>query len=93
MKKEAKGNKAELANELKSKKVIIGTDRVIKNIRLGKISKVYLSSNCKESVESDISHYGKLGDIKVIKLSLSNEELGVLCKKPFSISVLGLVKE
>jgi len=93
MKKKTKEDKINLAKELKSKKVVIGTERVIKNLRLGKINKVYISSNCKDSIKSDISHYGKLGNIEIVELSLSNEELGVLCKKPFSISVLGLVKE
>tara|TARA_Y100000310_G_scaffold296626_1_gene329023 strand:+ start:16895 stop:17176 length:282 start_codon:yes stop_codon:yes gene_type:complete len=93
MKKTIKGNKADLAKELKSKKIIIGADRVIKNLKQGRISKVYISSNCKDSIKSDISCYSKLGDVEVVKMNLSNEELGILCKKPFSISVLGLIKE
>ena len=90
MKKTTKENKASLAEDLKSKKIIFGTDRVIKSLRAGKLSKIYISLNCKDSIKSDISHYSKLGDVEVISLKVSNEELGILCKKPFSISVLGL---
>jgi|TARA_B100001971_G_C17893445_1_gene384224 large subunit ribosomal protein L30e len=93
MKKTTKENKASLAEDLKSKKIIFGTDRVIKSLKAGKISKIYLSSNCKASTKSDIAHYGKLGNVEIITLEVPNEELGILCKKPFSISVLGLVKE
>ncbi|MDP7506747.1 MAG: ribosomal L7Ae/L30e/S12e/Gadd45 family protein [Candidatus Woesearchaeota archaeon] len=90
MKKTTKESKASLAKDLKSNKIIIGTDRVIKSLRAGKLSKIYISLNCKDSIKSDISHYSKLGDVEVISLKVSNEELGILCKKPFSISVLGL---
>ena len=90
MKKTTKESKASLAKDLKSKKIIIGKDRVIKSLRAGKLSKIYISLNCKDNIKSDISHYSKLGDVEVISLKVSNEELGILCKKPFSISVLGL---
>ena len=88
MKKTIKENKINLAKDLKTKKIIIGADRVIKGLKSDNLSKVYLSSGCKDSIKSDISRYGRLGDTEIIKLTISNEELGILCKKPFSISVL-----
>ena|SRR3989338_5970839 len=77
---------------LKTKKLVIGTERTIKNIRLGKTDTVYLSANCPEKVEEDINYYKKMSDFKVIKLEHPNDEIGAVCKKPFLISVLSVLK-
>ncbi len=74
------------------KKAIIGTDRVIKGLKRGELVKVYLSVNCPSDVKESIEYYAKLSGAKIVKLKVPNDELGTLCKKPFSISVLGIVK-
>jgi large subunit ribosomal protein L30e len=74
-------------------KLVIGTERTIKALKLGRIEKIYLASNCVEDVERDIQHYGKLSKASVLKLNYPNDELGMLCKKPFSISIIGIIKE
>ncbi|MBW2966805.1 50S ribosomal protein L30e [Candidatus Woesearchaeota archaeon] len=73
---------------VKEGKVIIGTSRTIKALKLGKAEKVFLTSNCPDDVKEDIEYYGKLSKVKVVKLRQPSNELGVICKKPFSISVL-----
>lgn len=88
----AKKDITEIKKLLKMDKVIIGTEKTIKNLKLGKLSKIFLSENCPEDVKGDISRYAGLVDVKVTKLNLPNDELGVLCKKPFSTSVLGITK-
>lgn len=70
-------------------KLIIGTERTLKNLRAGKISKVFLAKNVKEATKSDIETYAKVGNTKVVILDLGNDSLGTMCKKPFAISVLG----
>ena len=82
----------EIKKLLKDKKLIIGTSRTIKNLKLGKISKIFLSSNCPAHVKDDINYYSKLTDIAIVKLKYPNNELGVICKKPFSISILSTLK-
>lgn len=91
-KKEKKDVLIEIKKNLKSKKLIIGTDITIKNMKLGKIKKIFLSSNCPENTKKDIEYYSKISKIDVINLSQKNDELGLICKKPFPISVLSLVK-
>lgn len=83
----------DIRTAVKNKKAIIGTKSTIKNLKLGKLSKVYLSSNCSETVKKDILYYAKLAKVEVVELPYPNEELGVLCKKPFSISVLSFLKQ
>ncbi len=83
---------SEIKKMLKSGNIIIGTERTIKNLKLGKVQKVLLSSNCPAGVEEDISYYAGLSGAEAHKLDYPNDELGTICKKPFSISVLALLK-
>lgn len=77
---------------LKEKKAVIGTERVIKGLKTGKIAKVFITSNCPEEVKKDIEYYSGLCGAAVVQLAQPNDELGIICKKPFSISVLGILK-
>jgi len=80
----------EIKKLLKTDKLVIGKDRVLKGLRLGSLEKVFASNNC--SYLEDLEHYGKLGKVKVSKLKIPNDELGVVCKKSFSISAIGILK-
>ena len=83
----------EIKKLLKTKKLVIGTGITIKKLKAGKLAQVFVSSNCPDKINEDIEYYSKLGGTNVVKLKISNDELGIVCKKPFSISVLGVVKE
>jgi len=82
----------EIKKLIKSKNLVIGTERTIKNLRLGKVDKVILSSNCSEKVVNDLNYYASLSKAETIRLPYPNEELGVICKKNFPISVLSILK-
>ena len=82
----------ELKKILKGENVVIGTQRTLKELKRGAIERVFITSNCPPSVEQDIDYYTSLGSVEKIKLPFPNEELGVICKKPFSISVVSLLK-
>ena len=77
---------------IKEEKIIIGSERTLKSLKLGKIGKVLLSSNCPAGVEKSVLHYSALSGAELIKLKYANEELGVICKKSFSISMMGVLK-
>lgn len=77
----------------KEKKAFVGTDQTIKNLKLGKVSKVLLASNCPADVKGDIKHYAALSNAKLEELDIPSDELGILCKKQFKISVIGIKKE
>jgi large subunit ribosomal protein L30e len=78
----------DLRKDLKEKKIIFGANTTLKKLRAGKLKRIYLASNCRKDIAEDIVKYGKINDVEVVKLKKTNEELGTLCKKPFSISVL-----
>ena len=82
----------EIKKILKSEDLVIGTEKTLKKLKSGKVKKVLVCSNCPSQVEGDISYYAGLCGAEVFKLDYPNEELGTMCKKPFSISVLSLLK-
>jgi len=73
-------------------KLVIGSRRTIKYIKLAKVQKVFLSRNVPDDVKSDIEYYAKLSNVEVIRLDLSNEELGSILKKPFKVAVVSILK-
>ena len=83
---------AEIKKMLKLGSIIIGTGKTLKNLKLGRVQKVLVSSNCPEKVEKDITYYAGLSGAEFHKLEYPNDELSVICKKPFSISVLSFLK-
>ena len=85
-------NVTEIKKILKTKNFIIGSDRGIKSLKLGRTEKVFLVSNCKEEVQEEVEKLAKLGNVEIIVLKQPNDELGILCKKPFSISMLSVIK-
>jgi ribosomal protein L30E len=80
--------KAEIRKLLGSDKLIIGTDRCMALLRDGQIQKIILASNAPANTVEDVQRYKD--EVEVIVLDVPNEELGVFCKKPFNISVLGI---
>jgi large subunit ribosomal protein L30e len=83
----------DLREALNDKKVILGSKRTIKYLKLGKAKKIIISNNCPESIKKDAEHYTKLTGIKMESFDGTSKQLGIFCGKPFSISALAIVSE
>lgn len=83
----------EIRKLLEQGKLVIGSNVVIKRLKHKKLEKIFMSSNCKQEIKQEISKLAKLGSIELIEIEMTNEELGTYCRKPFSISVVGVLKE
>lgn len=79
--------KTEIRKLLGTDKLIIGTERTIKALKKDELAKVIVSKNCSENVRSQLK-----GKAEIVEADENNEELGVLCKKPFRIALLGIKK-
>ncbi|MEK6973712.1 MAG: ribosomal L7Ae/L30e/S12e/Gadd45 family protein [Nanoarchaeota archaeon] len=77
----------DLRKALKEGSLIYGTDKTVKMLKNGKLSAIFLASNCPSKTREEIKSLANLGGIKVKELKETNEELGTICKKTFSISV------
>jgi ribosomal protein L30E len=73
---------------IEAEKAVFGINETLKLIKKKQIEGVFIASNCPEEIEA------KLNELKVeVKESeKTNLELGVLCKKSFNVSVVGVRK-
>jgi ribosomal protein L30E len=71
--------------------VTLGTKETLLKLKLGELEAVYVTSNCPQVVIDEIQQ--NAGETKVVELKETNKELGVLCKKPFFISIMGFLKQ
>ncbi len=82
--------KTEIRKLLGTEKLIIGTDRVLKALHCGRVAKVIVASNAPEELRVRLDRYRSLASFELAEAGVTNDELGVLCKKPFSIAVLAV---
>lgn len=88
-KKEVSPVVEELQKKLAEGRLIFGAKQTLDALRNGNAKKVFLASNCRESVKEDLTRYCDLSGVECVFLEQVAEEVGTLCKKPFSISVVG----
>ncbi len=76
-----------LKKAIKENKLIIGTERTLKALKQGTAKEVFVSKNCPEDLRAEIKNYGEISGITISELEETNEEIGALCKKPFSVNL------
>lgn len=72
----------------KEKGIVFGTEKTLKNIKAGKTKKVLIASDCLSDTKETLMRYAKIARAEVEQLKIPSEEIGMICKKPFPISVL-----
>lgn len=82
----------EIKKLYKEGKLVLGTSVTYKKLKSGELSQVFVSQNCPEEVLNELSYYAEVAKVELVPVSLTNEEIGVLCKKPFFISVIGVLR-
>ncbi len=83
----------EIKEALSKKLLVIGANATIKKLKQGKLVKVFLASNCPDRFRDELKHLGEIAKVEVVETDSDNEALGVLCRKQFKISALGILKE
>lgn len=77
----------ELKKALKSeKKIVYGFDEVVKTLKKGKAKKIFVSKRFRDI--DDIKKYANISGVDVIEMEENGIEIGLTCKKQFSVSVL-----
>ncbi len=72
--------------------IVLGENAVIRRIRQSKISKVVLASNCSLKVKEEVVFLCDTSSIACENINLTNIDLGAMCKRSHSVSVLGFTK-
>ncbi len=75
-----------LEEDLKNKKPIIGFDVAVKNMKNGSVSVVYVASNFLSL--NRLRLLSKTSKVNLVELKEDSKKLGMICKKPFTISVI-----
>ena len=83
---------SEIKNAAKEKKLIIGSNTVLKGIKKGAVKYVICTNNCSEDLMNDLNYYNKSFGIEIKKFSGNSRQLGEICGKPFNIMLLGIKK-
>ncbi|MFQ6085840.1 MAG: 50S ribosomal protein L30e [Candidatus Bathyarchaeia archaeon] len=71
-------------------KVVIGSNRIVKDTRLGKLKLIILSSDCPEDRGDEIRHLASLSMIPIYTFEGSSVHLGTVCGKLFRVAALGI---
>lgn len=82
--------KTEIRKLLGSDKLVIGTDRVLKEVKKGAAAKVVLASNAPDELRTRLARYRAISAFELEDAGMTNDELGTLCKKPFSIAAIAI---
>jgi len=82
----------QLRKLIDDKKVTIGTASTLKALKQDKLKRIVIASNASQATSDAVSRYSKQTGVAIDELSVPNDELGVICKKPFSIALLGIKK-
>jgi len=69
-------------------KVTYGFKESLEILRSGKAKLVILTQNLPREREEKIRHYAKISGIPILQYNGSSLDLGVVCEKPFPISVM-----
>ena len=83
---------AKLRKLIASNSLVIGSDRTLKELKNGSLSRVFLASNCADGMKETVRRYCRLSNVPCEELKEDDSEIGVICKKQFSISVAGVLK-
>jgi ribosomal protein L30E len=78
---------------VKEETIVYGTEQAFKHLKKGDATKVLISSNCPEDLKVQITQLAEIAKAEVEQLDIPNDELGVVCKKQFAISVLAVLKK
>ena len=81
----------ELVNALKTGRVILGSRKTLKYVKLGKAKAVIVAANAPPEIRNDILYYAKLSGIPVYVYPGTSVELGSVCGKPFTVASLAIL--
>ena len=82
----------EIRQALATGEVILGRDRSIEALKLGRAKLVILASNCPAETREDVRYYSKLSGAAVHDYERDGAELGLACGKPFMVSMIAVIE-
>ncbi len=88
---------ADLANNIRlavdSGKVALGVNKVMDSIKENNAKLIVVATKNKPEILQDVQHLTKVSNIKTVMFEGNSMELGAVCGKPYSVSVLSIISE
>ncbi len=75
-----------------TEQIVKGTEEVKKMLKKDELDKVFTANNTPEKVLKDLKRYCNMNGTELEELDMTNEEVGVLCREPYPITVLARKK-
>ena len=89
-KKEVQEEIVRIKKAIEDKKEVIGTKQVKNGLMSNELKEVIVSSNCPADVKEDLQRMSDINGILLTIMEQANDELGVVCKKPYSIAAMAI---
>lgn len=83
----------EIKNATEQKTIVIGFNSVLTNLKNGNLKSIFCASNTPSVMYDELKHYADLNKVELHKMQINNEQLGILAKKQYLISTVGIKKE
>jgi large subunit ribosomal protein L30e len=80
----------DIRNAIKENSILIGSKQTMKGLKQKSIKSVVVASNCPEGMKKDLERLSAESSIRLEVFDGTAKQLGVLCGKPFSISVMAI---
>jgi len=79
-----------IKEKIKGNEVVLGYKNVIKSLKTSKPELIVLANNMPDDKKKMIELNAKISKVQVEEYLKDNANLGLLCGKPFSVSVLAI---
>lgn len=79
-----------LQEKVKENNVVFGYNKVIKLLKSSHPKMIVIAKNMPKEKKETILHNAKLSKVEVKEFDNDNVNLGLVCGKPFSVSVLAI---
>ncbi|MDE1869148.1 MAG: 50S ribosomal protein L30e [Candidatus Micrarchaeota archaeon] len=87
---------ADLANDIRlavdSGEVAVGLNKALDSVKDHTSKTLVIASTNKKETLEDVNHVAKIANVRVLKFNGTSMDLGAVCGKPFSVSVLSILK-
>jgi len=80
----------QIKEAIASEKIIMGSKQTIKFLKLKSLKTVVVSTNCPVELKKDLTKYSEMAGVKIETFEGTSKQLGILCGKPFPITVLSI---
>jgi len=71
---------------------LMGVRETLKALRAKSLAKVFLAKNAEKENRADVMHYAQLAGTEVVDTTYTGDELGIICKRQHSVTILGVKK-